>query len=67
MAIHIQHLAEQLEAARRDNDRNIAVSMIARFLIADDRPVGLSASARLMEAYWHSPDAGLALISSVPK
>jgi hypothetical protein len=62
MSIH--HIAEQLEAARRDNSQTTAVRIIHRYLKAAKRPTPLNALKRLMLAYWHDPVAGLTLIHS---
>ena len=60
--MHIQHIAEQLEAAHRDNAQTAAVRIISAYLIATKRPALLSVCSRLMQAYWNQPDHGLTLI-----
>jgi len=62
MSIH--HIAEQLEAARRDNAQTTAVRIIHRYLKAAKRPTPLAALKRLMLAYWQDPGTGITLIHS---
>lgn len=58
----LDHTAEQLEAAHRQNDQCMAVRIILRHITAAKKYPSLRACRHLVRSYWSDPATGLNLI-----